>query len=257
MDKKFVTIRLSETKSVYAVKVSDSPYEKYIDIDGNEHLCLRDADVLQCENMPVEVMEAFENLVQLYSELEELKKEQKELDKKIESVETQIRVAKSDVKEASGEMSLPAFIDMFYDALPENVRDKMEESGFCINIPEPVNGLGGDVICIVFEENVCDDDKIVRTYPFLHPDIYKSKGYYCMYNDAEKYLEYQRIIKERERHIMSKTELSSKLLLTDDWQHGGSNLYFHEEYRIPVTKKLTKEYAKELAKEVTKNFIYD
>lgn len=78
-----------------------------------------------------------------------------------------------------------------------------------------------------------------------------------MYNDAEKYLEYQRIIKERERHIMSKTELSSKLLLTDDWQHGGSNLYFHEEYRIPVTKKLTKEYAKELAKEVTKNFIYD
>ena len=49
-------------------------YEKYIDIDGNEHLCLRDADVLQCENMPVEVMEAFENLVQLYSELEELKK---------------------------------------------------------------------------------------------------------------------------------------------------------------------------------------
>ena len=257
MDKRFVTIRLSETKSVYAVKVSDSPYEKYIDIDGNEHLCLRDTDVLQCENMPVEVMEAFENLVQLYSELEELKKEQKELDKKIESVETQIRVAKSDVKEASGEMSLPAFIDMFYDALPENVRDKMEESGFCINIPEPVNGLGGDVICIVFEENVCDDDKIVRTYPFLHPDIYKSKGYYCMYNDAEKYLEYQRIIKERERHIMSKTELSSKLLLTDDWQHGGSNLYFHEEYRIPVTKKLTKEYAKELAKEVTKNFIYD
>ena len=33
MDKKFVTIRLSGTKSVYAVKISDSPCEKYIDID--------------------------------------------------------------------------------------------------------------------------------------------------------------------------------------------------------------------------------
>lgn len=257
MDKKFVTIRLSGTKSVYAVKVSDSPCEKYIDIDGNEYLCLRDIDILQCESMPVEMMEAFENLVQLYSELEELKKEQKVLDKKIESIETQIKVAKADTKEASGEMSLPAFSDVFYDALPEKVRDKMAENGFYIEIPEPVNGLGGGVICIVFEENVCDDDKIVKTYPFLYPDVCKSKGYYRMYNDAEKYLEYQRIVKERERHIMLKTELSSKLLLTDDWQHGGSNLYFHEEYRIPVTKKLTKEYAKELAKEVTKNFIYD
>ena len=179
MDKKFVTIRLSGTKSVYAVKVNNSPCEKYIDINGNEYLCLRDIDVLQCENMPVKVMEAFENLVQRYSELEELKKEQKELDKKIESVETQIRVTKAEVKEASGEMPLPAFIDMFYDALPEKVRDKMEESRFCINIPEPVNGLGGGVICIVFEEKVCNDDKIVKTYPFLYQDMYKPEGYCC------------------------------------------------------------------------------
>ena len=76
-----------------------------------------------------------------------------------------------------------------------------------------------------------------------------------MCNDAEKYLGYQRIVKTLERHIMLNTEFSSKLFLTDDWQGGGSYLYFHEEYRIPVTKKLTKEYAKELAKEVTKNFI--
>lgn len=255
MDKKIVIIRLSETKSVYAVKISDSPCEKYIDIDGNEYLCLKDIDVSQYEDMPVEIIDALEKLVQLYSKLEELKKEQKELDKKIESVETQIRVAKSNVKEAIGDMSLSDFIDIFYDALPENVRDKIEESGFRINIPEPANGLGGDVICIVFEKNVCGDDKILRTYPFLYPNTYKSKGYYCMYNDAEKYLGYRRIVKKLERHIMLNTELSSKLLLTDDWQDGGSNLYFHEEYRIPVTKKLTKEFAKELAKEVTKNFI--
>lgn len=147
------------------------------------------------------------------------------------------------------------FIDIFYDALPENVRDKIEENGFRINIPEPANGLYGDVICIVFEKNVCGDDKILRTYPFLYPNTHKSKGYYCMRNDTEKYLGYRRIVKTLERHIMLNTELLSKLLLTDDWQDGGSNLYFHEEYSIPVTKKLTKEYAKELAKEVTKNFI--
>ena len=88
------------------------------------------------------------------------------------------------------------FINIFYDALPENVRDKIEESGFCINIPEPANGLGGDVICIVFEKNVCGDDKILRTYPFLYPNTYKSKGYYCMHNDAEKYLGYRRIVKK-------------------------------------------------------------
>ena len=257
MDKKFVTIRLSGTKSVYAVKISDSPCEKYIDIDGNEYLCLRDIDVLQCENMPVEVMETFEKLVQLHSKLEELKKEQKELDKKIKSVETQIRAVKSDAKEASGEMSLPAFCDVFYDAFPEKLRDIMEEKEFYIDIPEPVNGLGGGAFRIVFEEKVCDDAKIVKTYPFLYPDMYKPEGYYCMYNDAEEYLEYQRIVKEHEKHLMLKTELSSKLFLAGDWQHDGSNLYFHEEYRIPVTKKLTKEYAKELAKEVTKNFIYD
>lgn len=254
MDKKIVTIRLSETKSVYAVKISDSPCKKYIDIDGNKYLCLKDIDVSQCENIPAEIIEAFEKLVQLYSKLEELKKEQKELDKKIESVETQIRVAKPNVKEAIGDISLPAFINMFYDALPENVRNKLKENGFRINGPE--NRLGGNVICIVFEKNVCGDDKILRTYPFLYPDMYyKSKGYYFMRNDAEKYLGYRRIVKTLERHIMLNTEMSSKLLLADDWQDGGSYLYFHEEYRIPVTKKLTKEYAKELAKEVTKNFI--
>lgn len=257
MDKKFVTIRLSETKSVYAIKLDDSPCEKYVDIDGNEYFCLRTEDVLPCEDMPVELRESFKNLAQSYSELEGLKKEQTELNKKIQSAEAQIRTAKTAVKEASGEMSFPEFVDIFEEAFPETFRDLMEEKFFHIEIPEPANGLGEREICIVFEKMLCNDAKIMKAYPFLYPDGYKPEGYYCMYNDANEYLEYQRIIKEQEKYLMIKAELSSKLLLIDDWQRERSNLYFREEYRIPVTKKLTEEYAKELAKEVTKNFIYD
>ena len=77
-------------------------------------------------------------------------------------------------------------------------------------------------------------------------------GEWQIYENAEEYLKYQRMVKAYAESLPIKAEYISKLYY--DKEEG---LQCVSAYKIKLEKKLTKEYAKEIVAKLTDGFVYE
>ena len=88
----------------------------------------------------------------------------------------------------------------------------------------------------------------LESLPFMYRDEY---GDWWMYENAEEYLKYQRMVEEYAESLPIKAEHISKLYYDND-----EGLQCVSAYKIKLEKKLTKEYAKEIVAKLTDGFVY-
>ena len=89
----------------------------------------------------------------------------------------------------------------------------------------------------------------LESLPFMYRDEY---GDWWMYENAEEYLKYQRMVEEYAESLPVKAEYISKLYYDNE-----EGLQCVSAYKIKLEKKLTKEYAKEIVAKLTDGFVYE
>ena len=86
----------------------------------------------------------------------------------------------------------------------------------------------------------------------LFDEMYEEYGDWEMYENAEEYLKYQRIVSAYAKTLSIKAEYISKLYYDNE-----EGLQCVSAYKIKLEKKLTKEYAKEIVAKLTDGFVYE
>lgn len=256
--KKIVKIKLSKSKSVLAAEVRPN---EYISVEGIRYTNPSPEYIEETSDSEVskELKAALHNLQYAYEELMEIEKKQDELNRQKANIQMTIKKAEKRLKDFNHDLSIADFSEAFCLALPDGLKEQMYENGFYVEVLNPISGVSDNAICIKRDALIACTFEEMKTYMFLYREYeYDDEKEFYMYSDADKYLEYQRVLYANERHLSLHTERKSYLHLRDGMiPKKCSNLYCCTEYVIPLKKTLTKEYAKELAEKITKDFVYD
>ena len=245
-DKKIVSIQLTKTKSVTAVEIGK---DKYVDADGVIYKNI-DADFISDANdISEKEKHAFQYMSSLYDGIAELEEQKRAIDAKIAASKEDIERAESVIRNLQGRMSIAAFAEEVGDMLPEGLFDEMVDKAFWCDTALPGDSVNENVMYILNVKDVSLKGCGLESLPFMYCEEY---GEWQIYENAEEYLKYQRMVKTYAESLPIKAEYISKLYY--DKEEG---LQCISAYRIKLEKKLTEEYAKEIVIKLTDGFVYE
>lgn len=244
-DKKIVNIQLTKTKSVAAVEIGKN---EYVDADGVTYKNIDSDLISDAEDISEEEKHTFKYLSSLYDGIAELEEKKHAIDAKIAASKKEIKKAESVIRNLQGRMSIADFAEAVGNMLPEGLFDEMVDKEFWCCTTLPGEGVDENVIYILNIRDVCLRKGGLESLPFM----YEEYGDWEMYENAEEYLKYQRIVSAYAKTLSIKAEYISKLYY--DKEEG---LQCVSAYKINLEKKLTKEYAKEIVAKLTDGFVYE
>ena len=243
-DKKIVSIQLTKTKLVVAVEIGK---DEYVDADGVVYKNI-DADFISdAEDISEEEKHAFQYMSSLYDGIAELEEQKRAIDAKIAASKKEIKKVESVIRKLQGRMSIADFAEEVGNKLPEGLFDEMVNKEFWCCTTLPGEGVDENVMYILNIRDVSLRNGGMASLPFM----YEEYGDWEMYENAEEYLKYQRIVSAYAKTLQIKAEHISKLYY--DKEEG---LQCVSAYKIKLEKRLTKEYAKEIAAKLTDGFVY-
>ena len=244
-NKKIVSIQLTKTKSVVAVEIGK---DEYVDADGVVYKNI-DADFISdAEDISEEEKHAFGYMASLYDAIAEMEEQKRAIDAKIAASKKKIKKAESDIRNLQGMMTIADFAKEVGDMLPEWLFDEMVDKAFWCDTALPGESVNENVMYIFNVKDVSLKGCGLESLPFMYCD---ECGEWQIYENAEEYLKYQRMVKTYAESLPIKAEYISKLYY--DKEEG---LQCVSAYKIKLEKKLTKEYAKEIVAKLTDGFVY-
>lgn len=244
-DKKIVNIQLTKTKSVAAVEIGKN---EYVDADGVTYKNIDSDLISDAEDISEEEKHTFKYLSSLYDGIAELEEKKHAIDAKIAASKKEIKKAESVIRNLQGRMSIADFAEAVGNMLQEGLFDEMVDKEFWCCTTLPGEGVDENVIYILNIRDVCLRKGGLESLPFM----YEEYGDWEMYENAEEYLKYQRIVSAYAKTLSIKAEYISKLYYDNE-----EGLQCVSAYKIKLEKKLTKEYAKEIVAKLTDGFVYE
>ena len=245
-DKKIVNIQLTKAKSVVAIEIGK---DEYVDADGVTYKNI-DSDLISDANdISEEEKHAFGHMASLYDGIAELEEQKRAIDAKIAASKEDIEKAESVIRNLQGRMSIADFAEEVGDMLPEGLFDEMVDKAFWCDTALPGESVDENVMYILNVRGIRFRRCGLESLPFMYCEEY---GEWQIYENAEEYLKYQRMVKAYAESLPIKAEYISKLYY--DKEEG---LQCVSAYKIKLEKKLTKEYAKEIVAKLTDGFVYE
>lgn len=245
-DKRIVNIQLTKTKSVAAVEIGK---DEYVDADGVTYKNI-DADFISdADDISEEEKHTFEHMSSLYDGIAKLEEQKRAIDLKITASKREIKKAESVIRNLQERMSIADFAEAVGNMLPEGLFDEMVDKAFWCDTVIPGESVNENAIYILNVKEVSLKRCGLESLPFMYREEY---GDWEMYENAEEYLKYQRMVEEYAESLPLKAEYISKLYY--DKEEG---LQCVSAYKINLEKKLTKEYAKEIVAKLTDGFVYE
>ena len=142
-----------------------------------------------------------------------------------------------ELRDAKGVISKNEFVEAFYEALPDRVKDAMKRYGYSAG-STPYN-LGYDDNHIYIIRNV-----IVYKYNKNIPYAYEEyDGNWMMCDEAEEMEAYKKDMKKNEKLLPVSMPINSYM-----WTGDKFSTWYSGVYEIAIEDDMTKEYAEELAK---------
>ncbi|MCB7509104.1 hypothetical protein G7B22_32105 [Blautia sp. MSK.20.9] len=246
-DKRIVSIQLTKTKSVVAVEIGK---DEYVDADGVTYKNIDTDFISDADDVSEEEKHAFGYMASLYDGIAELEGQKRAIDAKIAASKKEIKKAESVIRNLQGRMSIADFAEEIGDTLPEGLFDEMVDKAFWCDTALPGESVDENVMYILNVMDVSLRKASLESLPFMYE--YEEYGDWRMYENAEEYLKYQRIVSAYAKTLPMKAEYISKLYY--DKEEG---LQCISAYKIKLEKKLTKEYAKEIVAKLTNGFVYE
>lgn len=245
-NKRIVNIQLTKTKSVVAIEIGK---DEYVDADGVTYKNI-DSDLISDANdISEEEKHAFGHMASLYDGIAELEEQKRAIDAKIAASKEDIEKAESVIRNLQGRMSIADFAEEVEDMLPEGLFDEMVDKAFWCDTALPGESVDENVMYILNVRGIRFRRCGLESLPFMYCEEY---GEWQIYENAEEYLKYQRMVKAYAESLPIKAEYISKLYY--DKEEG---LQCVSAYKIKLEKKLTKEYAKEIVAKLTDGFVYE
>lgn len=245
-NKRIVNIQLTKTKSVVAIEIGK---DEYVDADGVTYKNI-DSDLISDANdISEEEKHAFGHMASLYDGIAELEEQKRAIDAKIAASKEDIEKAESVIRNLQGRMSIADFAEEVGDMLPEGLFDEMVDKAFWCDTALPGESVDENVMYILNVRGIRFRRCGLESLPFMYCEEY---GEWQIYENAEEYLKYQRMVKAYAESLPIKAEYISKLYY--DKEEG---LQCVSAYKIKLEKKLTKEYAKEIVAKLTDGFVYE
>lgn len=245
-NKRIVNIQLTKTKSVVAIEIGK---DEYVDADGVTYKNI-DSDLISDANdISEEEKHAFGHMASLYDGIAELEEQKRAIDAKIAASKEDIEKAESVIRNLQGRMSIADFAEEVGDMLPEGLFDEMVDKAFWCDTALPGESVDENVMYILNVRGIRFRRCGLESLPFMYCEEY---GEWQIYENAEEYLKYQRMVKAYAESLPIKAEYISKLYY--DKEEG---LQCISAYKIKLEKKLTKEYAKEIVAKLTDGFVYE
>lgn len=245
-NKRIVNIQLTKTKSVVAIEIGK---DEYVDADGVTYKNI-DSDLISDANdISEEEKHAFGHMASLYDGIAELEEQKRAIDAKIAASKEDIEKAESVIRNLQGRMSIADFAEEVGDMLPEGLFDEMVDKAFWCDTALPGESVDENVMYILNVRGIRFRRCGLESLPFMYCEEY---GEWQIYENAEEYLKYQRMVKAYAESLPINAEYISKLYY--DKEEG---LQCVSAYKIKLEKKLTKEYAKEIVAKLTDGFVYE
>lgn len=245
-NKRIVNIQLTKTKSVVAIEIGK---DEYVDADGVTYKNI-DSDLISDANdISEEEKHAFGHMASLYDGIAELEEQKRAIDAKIAASKEDIEKAESVIRNLQGRMSIADFAEEVGDMLPEGLFDEMVDKAFWCDTALPGESVDENVMYILNVRGIRFRRCGLESLPFMYCEEY---GEWQIYENAEEYLKYKRMVKAYAESLPIKAEYISKLYY--DKEEG---LQCVSAYKIKLEKKLTKEYAKEIVAKLTDGFVYE
>lgn len=244
-NKKIVNIQLTKAKSVTAVEIGK---DEYVDADGVVYKNI-DADFISdADDISEKEKHTFEYMSSLYDGIAKLEEQKRAIDAKIAASKEDIEKAESVIRNLQGRMSIADFAEEVGDMLPEWLFDEMVDKAFWCDTILPGESVNENVMYIFNVKDVSLKGCGLESLPFMYCEEY---GEWQIYENAEEYLKYQRMVKTYAESLPIKAEYISKLYYNKE-----EGLQCVSAYKIKLEKKLTKEYAKEIVTKLTGGFVY-
>lgn len=161
----------------------------------------------------------------------------KEIRQQLNELEKDECAIMKELRDAKGVISKNEFVEAFYEALPDRVKDAMKRYGYSAG-STPYN-LGYDDNHIYIIRNV-----IVYKYNKNIPYAYEEyDGNWMMCDEAEEMEAYKKDIKKNEKLLPVSIPINSYM-----WTGDKFSTWYSGVYEIAIEDDMTKEYAEELAK---------
>ena len=230
-------------KTVYAVQVEEN---LYIDELGVKHLSPSPENCKNTRNVPPALRTALEHLAKNHTARKKVEDKRtkflKEISQQLNELEKDECAIMKELRDAKGIISRDEFVDAFFEALPDRVKDAMKQYGYSAG-STPYN-LGYDDNHIYIIRNV-----IVYKYNKNIPYAYEEyDGNWMMCDEAEEMEAYKKDIKKNEKLLPVSMPINSYM-----WTGDKFSTWYSGVYEIAIEDDMTKEYAKELAKKAKGN----
>lgn len=245
-DKKIVNIQLTKAKSVAAVEIGKN---EYVDADGVTYKNIDSDLISDADDVSEEEKHTFKYLSSLYDDIAGLEEQKRAIDTKIAASKKEIKRAESVIRNLQGRMSIADFAEEVGNELLEGLFDEMVDKDFWCDTALPGESVDENVMYILNVRGIRFRRCGLESLPFMYCEEY---GEWQIYENAEEYLKYQRMVKAYAESLPIKAEYISKLYY--DKEEG---LQCVSAYKIKLEKKLTKEYAKEIVAKLTDGFVYE
>lgn len=240
---KIIKIKLKAyCEMTYAVQVED---DLYIDELGVKHLSPSPENCKNTRNVPPALRAAFEHLAKNHAAR---KKVEDKRDKFLKEISQQLReldanecTIMKELRDARGVISRDEFVDAFYEALPDRVKDAMKQYGYSVRGVPYAYGYDDNHIYVIRNVMVYKYNKNV---PYAYEEY---DGNWMMCDEAEEMEAYKKDIKRNEKLLPVSAPINSYM-----WTGDKFSTWYSGVYRIAIEGDMTKEYAEELAKKFAK-----
>lgn len=199
-NKRIVNIQLTKTKSVVAIEIGK---DEYVDADGVTYKNI-DSDLISDANdISEEEKHAFGHMASLYDGIAELEEQKRAIDAKIAASKEDIEKAESVIRNLQGRMSIADFAEEVGDMLPEGLFDEMVDKAFWCDTALPGESVDENVMYILNVRGIRFRRCGLESLPFMYCEEY---GEWQIYENAEEYLKYQRMVKAYAESLPIKAE---------------------------------------------------
>lgn len=238
---KIVKITTLSGDTVLAVNIQG---DFYIDEKGIKHMISKE-NCSRTRNVPPEVRQAMDNIASICLKRIKLEEKQKKVLEQLKNdknaLDNEVNDAFKALREAQGVISYKEFAEIFYNALPSDIKNKMGRLKYKI---------GGFPDAYGYDDNHLYIDRTVMMYkqekriPYAYIEY---DGTWMLYDDAEDMEAYKKDIERYEKPLPVKMPIHSHI-----WTGDKFSTWYSGIYAIEIKERMTEEYAKELAKKFAK-----
>ena len=229
-------------KTVYAVQVEDN---LYIDELGVKHLSPSPENCKNTRNVPPALRTALEHLAKNHTARKKVEVKRakflKEISQQLNELEKDECAIMKELRDTKGVISRDEFVDAFYEALPDRVKDAMKRYTYSAGSTPYALGYDDNHIYIIRNVIVYEYNKSI---PYAYEEY---DGNWMMCDEAEEMEAYKKDIKKNEKLLPVSMPINSYM-----WTGDKFSTWYSGVYEIAIEGDMTKEYAEELAKKFAK-----